>query len=492
MGAEMGFAVDEAPFQKAVFAQKTIDANSLLVPSLVLEHEAGERQQGQTKATGPEVAEVARRLGIDMVFDSDLLYIAEDLLKATLPDDWELHRDANSKAYYHNIMTSLTQWAHPLEMYYRGLVFMRKEGDQLLEEKAKANPPTPQETREMAKYFGINPREEIYLMPIAKAAVNAPIPPEWEEFEDDDGEVYFINKITKKTNEHHPLDGYFFELVNQKRVELLGMEIPVYPMKEYALLDHSFVPYPWLEFVDVKGRGAGLAFFYNFRDNLTTYEHPCELIKDVLRTEAALRLQAWFRGQQVREANRALVEQLAATSIQKIFRGHVFRQEKKRLKDKQENAATLIIQRCWRGSHQRNTNVILKRQRAATVIQSIYRTRLVHKTIKRVNKLSGAALPIGLALQAEALKKASVSVPMHEYTDLLTTIAAVHAKLTEKLEPELEFFESGDGKKGDGKGRKKKKDEDYSETGSTVSGVSKKKTGKKSGKPPKPKAKDPA
>jgi hypothetical protein len=80
-------------------------------------------------------------------------------------------------------------------------------------------------------------------MPIAKAAVNAPIPPEWEEFEDDDGEVYFINKITKKTNEHHPLDGYFFELVNQKRVELLGMEIPVYPMKEYALLDHSFGTY---------------------------------------------------------------------------------------------------------------------------------------------------------------------------------------------------------------------------------------------------------
>jgi hypothetical protein len=135
----------------------------------------------------------------------------------------------------------------------------------------------------------------------------------------------------------------------------------------------------------------------------------------------------------VREANRALVEQLAATSIQKIFRGHFFRQEKKRLKDKQENVATLIIQRCWRGFHQRNTNFILKRQRAATVIQSIYRTRLVHKIIKRFNKLSGAALPIGLALQAEALKKASVNVPMSEYTDLLTTIAAVHAKLTEKV-----------------------------------------------------------
>jgi hypothetical protein len=34
-----------------------------------------------------------------------------------------------------------------------------------------------------------------------------------------------------------------------------------------------------------------------------------------------------------------------------------------------------------------------------------------------------------------------------------------------QLEPELEFFESLEGKKGDGKGRKKKKDEDVSETG---------------------------
>jgi hypothetical protein len=52
----------------------------------------------------------------------------------------------------------------------------------------------------------------------------------------------------------------------------------------------GLVPYPWLEFVDVKGRGAGLAFFYNFRDNLTTYEHPCELIKvRQLRSSLSLR-----------------------------------------------------------------------------------------------------------------------------------------------------------------------------------------------------------
>lgn len=54
-------------------------------------------------------------------------------------------------------------------------------------------------------------------MEIAKAAVNAPLPPEWEEFEDDSGEVLFYNAITKKTSEHHPLDAYFLELVRQRR-----------------------------------------------------------------------------------------------------------------------------------------------------------------------------------------------------------------------------------------------------------------------------------
>lgn len=47
--------------------------------------------------------------------------------------------------------------------------------------------------------------------------MNAPLPPEWEEYEDDSGEVLFYNAITKKTSEHHPLDAYFLELVRQRR-----------------------------------------------------------------------------------------------------------------------------------------------------------------------------------------------------------------------------------------------------------------------------------
>eukprot|EP00959_Pyramimonas_sp_CCMP1952_P359005 7517359-Pyramimonas_sp.AAC.1 len=59
--AEMGFAQDDATVTKVVFSQKTIDTANLLVPSMVLEHEAlQENQMGIKRATGPEVAEVAR------------------------------------------------------------------------------------------------------------------------------------------------------------------------------------------------------------------------------------------------------------------------------------------------------------------------------------------------------------------------------------------------------------------------------------------------
>lgn len=378
--------VAEAEGNLQSFAQKTIDESNLLIPSKVQADDLPPE-----RPSGPEVAEVARKLGIDMVFDSDLLYIAEDLLVAALPEHWEAHRDDTGKAYYHNTATETTQWAHPLEQYYRGLVFMRKEGDQLLEDKALQNPPTPEETREMAKYFGIETREEVYLVPIAKAAVNAPLPPEWEEYEDDDGEVYFVSKITKKTSEHHPLDGYFIELINQKRIELHGMQPPAYPISEFHLLDYSFVPYPWMEFVDLKTLQP---YWYNFKDNIATYNHPCDLVKDVLRNNAVLKLQAWYRGYTVRKINRQLVEHLAATSIQKIFRGHHQRGEFDVLKGRRQEEAATMIQSIWRGSRQRQEDVDLKVHSAAKMIQARWRGTLSRRN-QPLKTVKVQALPFG-------------------------------------------------------------------------------------------------
>mmetsp|Transcript_5942 Transcript_5942/g.8023 ORF Transcript_5942/g.8023 Transcript_5942/m.8023 type:complete len:496 (+) Transcript_5942:60-1547(+) len=421
------------------YAQKSIDEGSLLVPSMVMGRQEEDLEGTLPVPSGPEVAEVARKLGIDLVFDSDLLYIAEDLLLSALPDGWLRHKDENNKSYYHSPSTSTTQWSHPLEMYYRGLVFMRKEGDQLLEEKAQQNPPTPAECREMAKYFGINPHEEVFLMPIAKAAVNAPLPPEWEEFEDDDGEVHFVSKITKKTSEHHPLDGYFFELINQKRYELAGMQPPHYPMVEYHLLDTSFVPYPWMEFLDLKSLEP---FWYNFIDNLTTYRHPCELVKDVIRTEAVLRLQAWARGNKVRAANRVLVENLAATSIQKIFRGCIRRKEMKAALLAAQNQAAAMIQALWRGNHQRRGNQVDKMNEAALLIQSIWRTKLAMRRIRAIQYIE-VAIPVKLHLQSAAEQKELADEKNRSLVDY-TNISAMNdmnTQLEERSEVLLDNME---------------------------------------------------
>ena len=45
----------------------------------------------------------------DLVFDADLLYIAEELLMSALPPGWEEFHDASGRAYYFNKEEDKTQ-----------------------------------------------------------------------------------------------------------------------------------------------------------------------------------------------------------------------------------------------------------------------------------------------------------------------------------------------------------------------------------------------
>ena len=49
----------------------------------------------------------------DLVFDADLLYIAEELLMSPLPPGWEEFHDANGRAYYYNKEEDKTQVCSP-------------------------------------------------------------------------------------------------------------------------------------------------------------------------------------------------------------------------------------------------------------------------------------------------------------------------------------------------------------------------------------------
>ena len=64
---------------------------------------------------------------------------------------------------------------------------VQKMGDSFLEDRAKSSAVrrfvTPNEVRDMASYLGVDPLHEFNLLHIAYAAVLAPLPGNWLEFE---------------------------------------------------------------------------------------------------------------------------------------------------------------------------------------------------------------------------------------------------------------------------------------------------------------------
>jgi hypothetical protein len=56
--------------------------------------------------------------------------------------------------------------------------------------------------------------------------VNAPLPPGWEEYLDEQGDAAFRNAKLKKDQTEHPLDPYFSELVIRQRT---GVAVPRVP-----------------------------------------------------------------------------------------------------------------------------------------------------------------------------------------------------------------------------------------------------------------------
>lgn len=316
---------------------------------------------------------------------------------------WDVHKDDQGRKYYANKATLQTQWQHPMEEYYKGVVFMRKEGEQLLEEKASRSPPTPEETREMARYFGIDTKTELDLLEIAKAAVNAPLPPEWEEYEDDSGEVLFYNIVTKKTSEHHPLDAYFLELVRQRRALRKAREgddhdpaaeaearAQTYGVGDFWNLNEDYIPHPWMEFVHPKN---GQLYFYNFKENTAAYCHPVHLIREKLKSLAVINVQKMFRGWKARKDAVSDEAHAAARKIQTAFRAGRKKDDRAAKERAILEKAVVRIQRAWR---QRLAELEVEREEessAAVVIQRQFKIRLARKRAALREKLGPMALP---------------------------------------------------------------------------------------------------
>ena len=70
---------------------------------------------------------------------------------------------------------------------------------------------------EMAAYYGIKLPEEKYLLWIARQACVEPMPGGYQEFQDDEGNVFYFNSETQESTFDNPLDETFKFLINKER-----------------------------------------------------------------------------------------------------------------------------------------------------------------------------------------------------------------------------------------------------------------------------------
>ena len=66
-----------------------------------------------------EIEEYAKYLGMDLVHDRHMFYIAKEGLKAPLPGPWKPCRDPKNNIWYYNFDTKEMQKDHPCDDYYR-------------------------------------------------------------------------------------------------------------------------------------------------------------------------------------------------------------------------------------------------------------------------------------------------------------------------------------------------------------------------------------
>ncbi|KAF2897548.1 hypothetical protein ILUMI_08625, partial [Ignelater luminosus] len=80
-----------------------------------------------------EIRDYASKIGIDPDSEPQLLPLAEEGLMKPLPPGWKPCLDDKRKVYYyHNNLTGKTQWEHPLDDIYRGLVVRARTESQSL------------------------------------------------------------------------------------------------------------------------------------------------------------------------------------------------------------------------------------------------------------------------------------------------------------------------------------------------------------------------
>ncbi|KAH0575672.1 WW domain-containing protein [Spironucleus salmonicida] len=85
-----------------------------------------------------EIQDYAEYIGIDVANEKHLLWIAEEGLKAPLPDNWIAAKTDDGDVYYQNTKTKESSWDHPCDsLYQEKVIEQRKKGSQVKPQQSK-------------------------------------------------------------------------------------------------------------------------------------------------------------------------------------------------------------------------------------------------------------------------------------------------------------------------------------------------------------------
>ena len=103
---------------------------------------------------------------------------------------------------------------------------------------------SPEEIKDLARHYGVNPRLEYHLLPIVRAAVLTPLPSVWQECLDSTGRPYFYNASADESTRRHPVDAHFMPLINSMR----GTAGGGYPIMAFETHSESDDDSSWVYF----------------------------------------------------------------------------------------------------------------------------------------------------------------------------------------------------------------------------------------------------
>lgn len=249
--------------------------------------------------------------------------------------------------------------------------------------------PDALEIVQFARYLGMDPIEDCAFLWIAEQALVAPLPDDWSEHMDAEGNVYYYNVVTDESSWEHPMDQYYRNLflkVQREHEEKKKAEEEERKKEEQERQEREKAARVMEEERLLARERAALLIQRNYRGRLgrKKYLAHLEQMDQQQKHKAATKVQSAFRGHRVRKYVRqyrdevqAAVREEAVTTIQARFRGNAGRRKAKRHNEirharKREHAATRIQSHYRRRVAQKHTHG--KRcERAATRIQAGYR-----------------------------------------------------------------------------------------------------------------------